>query len=202
MKNILLAALLPCLMHGQSDLETVIRGGEILLTSLTAFKMAKSDPYAKSIENVCVRNKLDEKITFILTGKDEEGEEVKKEIIVAKGGKECMLNIQKGIYTYEVLLTDETVYKKYNYELYAMPGIGYVQYHFAGQDSLGHYSGMFVEYLIWAKSHQNNEFGPSHVKIYTRFNLNKSSRSEMSRMYMYSAGVQLSIEKRVNKTEK
>ena len=95
---------------------------------------------------------------------------------------------------------DETVYKKYNYELYAMPGIGYVQYHFAGQDSLGHYSGMFVEYLIWAKSHQNNEFGPSHVKIYTRFNLNKSSRSEMSRMYMYSAGVQLSIEKNPKRT--
>jgi hypothetical protein len=95
---------------------------------------------------------------------------------------------------------DERVYNKYNYELYAMPGVGYVQYQFAGKDSLGTYSGMFVEYLIWSKSHQNNKFGPSHVKVYTKFNLNKSTHAEMGRMYMYSAGVQLSIEKNPRRT--
>lgn len=117
MKNILLAAMLPCIMHGQSDLETVIRGSEILLTSLTALKLAKSDPYAKNIETVCVKNKLEDKITFVLTGKDEDENEIKKELIVAKGGKECLLDIPKGIYTYEVLLPDESIYKKGEYKL-------------------------------------------------------------------------------------
>jgi len=113
----LLAVFLPCMLHAQSDLETVIRGSEILLTSLTALKLAKSDPYAKNIETVCVRNKLEEKITFILVGKDEDENEIRKELIVAKGGKECMLNIPKGIYTYEVLMPDESVHKKGEYKL-------------------------------------------------------------------------------------
>jgi hypothetical protein len=117
MKNILLAFILPYLMHGQSDLETVIRGSEILLTSLTALRVAKSDPYGKNIETVCVKNKLEEKITFVLTGKDEDDNEIKKELIIPKGGKECMLNIPKGIYTYEVLLPDDSVYKKGEYKL-------------------------------------------------------------------------------------
>jgi hypothetical protein len=117
MKNILLAVILPYLMHGQSDLETVIRGSEILLTSLTALRVAKSDPYGKNIETVCVKNKLEEKITFILTGKDEDDNEIKKELIISKGGKECVLDIPKGIYTYEVVLPDESVYKKGEYKL-------------------------------------------------------------------------------------
>ena len=113
----LLAVLLPCVLHAQSDLETVIRGSEILLTGLTALKLAKADPYAKNIETVCVRNKLEEKITFVLVGKDEDENEIKKELIIAKGGKECLLNIPKGIYTYEVLLPDESVHKKGEYKL-------------------------------------------------------------------------------------
>ena len=117
MKNILLAFILPYIMHGQSDLETVIRGSEILLSGLTAIRLAKSDPYARNIESVCVKNKLEEKITFILTGKDEDDNEIKKELIISKGGKECLLNIPKGIYTYEVLLPDESVHKKGEYKL-------------------------------------------------------------------------------------
>lgn len=85
--------------------------------------------------------------------------------------------------------------KKYNFELYAMPGIGYVQHNFNGKDSMGAYSGMFVEVLLWSKAHQNDDFGPSHVKVYSKFNLNKSSRSEMGRLFYYSVGIQLSIEK-------
>lgn len=117
MKTIVMALIMPWAMHAQSDLETIIRGSEILLTGLTAFKMAKSDPYAQTVESICVKNKLDEKITFALIGKDEEGEEVRRELVISKGGKECLLNIAKGIYTYEVLLPDETVYKKGEYKL-------------------------------------------------------------------------------------
>lgn len=117
MKRIVMALIMPWAMHAQSDLETIIRGSEILLTGLTAFKMAKSDPYAQNIESVCVKNKLDDKITFALIGKDEDGEEVRRELVIAKGGKECLLNITKGIYTYEVVLADESVYKKGEYKL-------------------------------------------------------------------------------------
>lgn len=117
MKTIVMALIMPWAIHAQSDLETIIRGSEILLTGLTAFKMAKSDPYAQHIESVCVKNKLDDKITFALIGKDEDGEEVRRELVISKGGKECLLNITKGIYTYEVLLADDSVYKKGEYKL-------------------------------------------------------------------------------------
>ena len=117
MKCLVLALLIPAMSFGQSDLETAIRGSEILLTSLTAWKMAKSDPNAKIIGNVCVKNKLDSGITFTVTGKDDDDEEITKELVIAKGSKECIFNLPKGIYTYVVLLPDETVYKKGEYKI-------------------------------------------------------------------------------------
>ena len=102
----------------QSDLQTVLKGGELLLSGLTILKVAKSDSKSNSkvIESVCVKNKLVDKITFRITGKNEEGDEIKKELVIQKDGKECLFILPKGIYTYEVVLPNKDIYKKGEYK--------------------------------------------------------------------------------------
>lgn len=104
-------------LHAQSDLQTAIKGGELLLTGLSIFKVAKSGKEeSKIIESVCVKNKLVDKITFKITGKDEKGDEIKKELVVQKDGKECLFELSKGIYTYEVVLPNKEIFKKGEYK--------------------------------------------------------------------------------------
>ena len=64
---------LPMLSFAQSDLQNVIKGGELLLGGLSIFKIAKSDTKSdsKTIKSWCVKNKLTEKITFRIVGKNE-----------------------------------------------------------------------------------------------------------------------------------
>lgn len=81
------------------------------------------------------------------------------------------------------------------FETYFMPGAGYSYYKFQGADSVGNFGGFTIDYLIYAKSHQNDDFGPSHVKVYSRLNMNKSDRSGMGNLFVYTAGLQMSIEK-------
>ncbi|MGK4566684.1 hypothetical protein [Flavobacterium sp. 3HN19-14] len=106
MKKIYLAILvLPMLSFAQSGLETTIKAGEIILSGFSIIKAAKSNKSdSKFIESVCVKNKLSEKITFKIEGKDTLGDDVKKELVVQNDGKECVFNLPKGIYAYEVIL--------------------------------------------------------------------------------------------------
>ncbi len=115
---IAIAILLPIISFAQSDLQTVLKGGELLLSGLTIFKVAKgsSDKDSKVIESVCVKNKLVEKITFRIVGKNEEGDDVKKELVIQKDGKECLFVLPKGIYTYEIILPNKEIYKKGEYK--------------------------------------------------------------------------------------
>lgn len=108
----------PLRLFPQSNLETAIKGGEMILSGLSIFKVSKSDSKTKSkvIESVCVKNKLKEKITFNLQGKDEQGDDVKKELVIPKDGKECLFVLPKGIYTYEIVLTNKEIYKKGEYK--------------------------------------------------------------------------------------
>lgn len=117
-KIIALATLFPVMSFAQSDLQNVIKGGEILLSGLTIFKVAKSDSKSESkiIESVCVKNKLVDKITFRITGKTEDGDDVKKELVIQKDGKECLFLLPRGIYTYEVVLPNKDIFKKGEYK--------------------------------------------------------------------------------------
>ncbi len=113
----LIILLLSINLNAQSDLQTAIKGGEMLLTGLSIFKTAKSSKSDnKVIESVCVKNKLVDKITFRIVGKNEEGDEIKKELVVQKDGKECLFVLPKGIYTYEVVLPNKEIYKKGEYK--------------------------------------------------------------------------------------
>ncbi len=102
----------------QSDLNNILKGGELLLSGLTVFKVAKSDGKGNSkvIESLCVKNKLTDKITFKIVGKNEEGDDIKKELVIPKDGKECLLVLPKGIYTYEIILSNKEIYKKGEYK--------------------------------------------------------------------------------------
>jgi hypothetical protein len=118
MKKILVALLIvPIFSFAQTDFDKVLKAGEVVLSGFTIFKTAtntKTD--SKTISSVCLKNKLSEKITFKLVGKDEQDNKVEKEMVVQNDGKECVFNIPKGIYAYEVLLSNKEIYKKGEYK--------------------------------------------------------------------------------------
>ena len=103
----------------QSDVDKILKGGEIIVNGLSFLKKDKSEvkeTNSKVISSVCIKNKLAEKITFIISGKDEEDNVVKKEMVIQKDGKECVFELPKGIYTYEIVLANKEVYKKGEYK--------------------------------------------------------------------------------------
>lgn len=106
------------ILFSQADINTVIKGGELLLSGLSVLKISKSNAKkdSKVIESVCVKNKLTDRITFRIEGKNEEGLEFKKELVIPKDGKECLFVLPKGIYTYEIVMTNKEIYKKGEYK--------------------------------------------------------------------------------------
>ncbi|WP_293891484.1 hypothetical protein [Flavobacterium sp.] len=116
--KLIVVFIFPLLTYSQSNLETAIKGGELLLSGLSILKVSKSDTKGNSkvIESLCVKNKLADKITFKLVGKNAEGDEIKKELVIPKDGKECLLLVPKGIYTYEITLANKEIYKKGEYK--------------------------------------------------------------------------------------
>jgi hypothetical protein len=120
MKTLLLFILtLPLVSSAQSDLEKILKGGEIIVNGLSILRKDKSEvkeSNAKIIESVCIKNKLTDKIIFIISGKDDEDNTIKKEMVIQKDGKECIFELPKGIYTYEIVLANKEVYKKGEYK--------------------------------------------------------------------------------------
>lgn len=106
-------------IYAQSDIDKILKGGEIIVNGLSFLKNNKSETKetnSKVIESVCIKNKLADKITYSMIGKDDEGNVIKKELVIQKDGKECVFEIPKGIYTYEIVLANKEVYKKGEYK--------------------------------------------------------------------------------------
>lgn len=106
-------------IYSQSDFEKTLKVGEVLVNGLSFFKSNKTEQKlsdSKTVESICIKNKLSEKITFSLYGKDEEGNAQKKELVIQKDGKECVFELLKGIYTYEIVLSNKEIYKKGEYK--------------------------------------------------------------------------------------
>ena len=106
-------------IFAQSDVDKILKGGEIIVNGLSFLKKDKSEvkeTNSKVIESVCIKNKLADKITYIMVGKDDEDNVVKKELVIQKDGKECVFDIPKGIYTYEIVLANKEIYKKGEYK--------------------------------------------------------------------------------------
>jgi ABC-type histidine transport system ATPase subunit len=105
--------------YSQSDLDKILKGGEIIVNGLSILKKDKSEgkeSNSKVIESVCIKNKLTDKITFVISGKNEEDIVIKKELVIQKDGKECVFELPKGIYTYEIVLANKEVFKKGEYK--------------------------------------------------------------------------------------
>jgi hypothetical protein len=102
-----------CLSYSQSDFDKIIKSGEVIVNGLSFIKGNKPKTDSKTIESICIKNKLSDKITFKLVGKDDDGgNDVKKELVVQKEGKECVFNHPKGILAYEIDLANNEIYKK------------------------------------------------------------------------------------------
>lgn len=104
-----------------SNLDKGLVVGNLLIQGYMAIKgngaKAATDSNAKTVESFCFKNKMDEKITVKFSGKIEE-EEVKKELVIQQGEKECTYNLPKGIYTYEIALTSKEIYQKGEYKVF------------------------------------------------------------------------------------
>lgn len=107
---------LPMISNAQSDLTAIVKGSEILVGGLiTIFASSKKNPNSPTVESVCVKNKMNDKIKLIITKQSEDGDEIKKELVIQKDSKECFFDLPKGVYTYEIILSNEEIYKKGEY---------------------------------------------------------------------------------------
>jgi hypothetical protein len=105
--------------YSQSDVDRILKGGEIIINGLTLLKKDKTQNKrfdAKIIESICVHNKIENKLTFIMTGKDENGIEIKKELVIQQSEKECVFEIPKGIYIYKIVLTNNEIFRQGEYQ--------------------------------------------------------------------------------------
>ena len=87
-----------------------------------------------------------------------------------------------------------------NFETKFMPGGGYGYLMPKGKDSLGTLSGAVVEFLFYSQVAQNNDFGPSHTRFYGKLNILKSDKKNITDFFMYSVGLNLSIERNPQRT--
>jgi hypothetical protein len=88
----------------------------------------------------------------------------------------------------------------YYFHTVFMPGLSYSLYQPKAKDSLGHFSGITVEYLLYAHVHQTNDPGPSHFRIYLKLNILNSDKSDIRPLFGYTLGVDLSLEKNPKRT--
>lgn len=93
MKYLILFILFFELSYSQSDFDKVIKASEILVNGLSILKKDRTEvkeTNSKVIESICIKNKLSDKITYLMIGKNEEDAIIKKELVIQKDGKECM----------------------------------------------------------------------------------------------------------------
>lgn len=91
-------------------------------------------------------------------------------------------------------------YEQKNFSTYFMPGLAFKYYIPNNRDSIGAFRGITIEYIIFAKVEQNDNPGPSHVRIYAKLNILKNTKSNISPLLMYVLGIDLSLEKNPNRT--
>lgn len=114
MKALILLSLLSLSCSAQA-LDKIIKGGEILVTGLTILADKQGVSSNGMIDKICVRNKLTDKVTLNLTGTDPSGVVSTRSLVIPKDGKECLLEVPAGIYTYEIVLPNKEIYKRGEY---------------------------------------------------------------------------------------
>jgi len=115
--------------------------------------------------------------------------------IIAQVGKKDSIYFNGIYYKPDEYKVVKAKYDKYNFDERFMPGIGYGFYQPAKADSIGSFHGVVVKYLFYRDVSQNERSGPSHVDFYAKFNLLNSLEDNISQVFVYSLGVDLSFEK-------
>jgi hypothetical protein len=115
-KRMIIFLIFPIISFSQSDFEKTIQAGSVIINGLNFLKSNKTPSNNKMVLMLCVKNKLEEKVTFKIIGKDLDDNDIKKDLVIQNDGKECFLEIPKGIYTYEVLLSNKDTFKKGEYK--------------------------------------------------------------------------------------
>lgn len=112
---LIIVFLISNLSLAQSNFEKTIQAGGVIINGLNFLKGNKSSD-SKADLLVCVKNKLSEKITFKISGKDKDDNELKKDMVIQNNDKECLFEIPKGVYTYEIILSNKETFKKGEYK--------------------------------------------------------------------------------------
>ena len=101
-----------------TNLDKGIAVGNILIQGYSALKGngKTADPNAKTVASFCFKNKMEEKITVSLTGKIED-EDIKKELVIPTESKQCTYDLPKGVYIYEIVLSNQEIYQKGEYKV-------------------------------------------------------------------------------------
>ncbi|HAS41680.1 MAG TPA: hypothetical protein DCS93_14455 [Microscillaceae bacterium] len=81
------------------------------------------------------------------------------------------------------------------YEAWFMPGGGYNFFFPAASDSLGQFSGFSPEFIIYNSINQNDNRGPSHVKLAASISILQSDKEGIQNMLKYGLALNLSIER-------
>jgi hypothetical protein len=76
-----------------------------------------------------------------------------------------------------------------------IPGASYSLYVPYNPTAYGTFNGVAVEYLLAAWVSRTEARGPSHGKVYVRFDLMSSSDPDVSESFFYTAGLNLSLER-------
>ncbi len=76
-----------------------------------------------------------------------------------------------------------------------MPGGGFNVLIPKSKDSLGTLSGGMVEFLFYTHVAQNDDSGPSHIRLYGKLNMLNSSKKNITDFFLYAVGLDMSLER-------
>lgn len=116
--KLLIILLFPTFIFAQSDFEKVLKISEFVVNGFSIIRATNTitKQESKIISSICIKNMLLEKITFKIIGIDNDGFKTEKEMVIQNDAKECVFDIPKGIYTYEILLSNKDTFKKGEYK--------------------------------------------------------------------------------------
>jgi hypothetical protein len=89
----------------------------------------------------------------------------------------------------------KAAYDKSHYISYFLPGALYTYYQPNAQDSLGTFSGITIEYVVFAQMHDDENHGPALSRMYFKLSILNSTRTDIKSMFTYSMGFDLSLER-------
>jgi len=115
--------------------------------------------------------------------------------IIAQVNSSDSIYFQGKYYKPEEYKSVKNEYDKYNFDKRFMPGIGYGFFQPSKSDSIGSFHGIAVKYLFYRDVSQNQDPGPSHFTFYSKLSLFNSTQDNISQIFLYSIGIDLSFEK-------